>query len=153
MNLNDDLKIIDLTANYTTEELENNYKRKLEELNHAYNELKSRIDKKSKSYQRKELIIDQIIIKVIFSENLSEFTSAKILSVLDEIKKKALNNQISLANIEQLEKLKLNESTQDIIILYYTLKDQDLENPNININEDKEFSSFLKSFFDDELIR
>lgn len=153
MNLNDDLKILDLTANYTTEELENNYKRKLEELNHAYNELKSRIDKKSKSYQRKELIIDQIIIKVIFSENLSEFTSAKILSVLDEIKKKALNNQISLANIEQLEKLKLNESTQDIIILYYTLKDQDLENPNININEDKEFSSFLKSFFDDELIR
>ena len=153
MNLNDDLKILDLTANYTTEELENNYKRKLEELNHAYNELKSRIDKKSKSYQRKELIIDQIIIKVIFSENLSEFTSAKILSVLDEIKKKALNNQISLANIKQLEKLKLNESTQDIIILYYTLKDQDLENPNININEDKEFSSFLKSFFDDELIR
>ena len=153
MNLNDYLKILDLTANYTTEELENNYKRKLEELNHAYNELKSRIDKKSKSYQRKELIIDQIIIKVIFSENLSEFTSAKILSVLDEIKKKALNNQISLANIEQLEKLKLNESTQDIIILYYTLKDQDLENPNININEDKEFSSFLKSFFDDELIR
>ena len=152
MNLNDDLKILDLTANYTTEELENNYKRKLEELNHAYNELKSRIDKKSKSYQRKELIIDQIIIKVIFSENLSEFTSAKILSVLDEIKKKALNNQISLANIEQLEKLKLNESTQDIIILYYALKDQDLENPNININEDKEFSSFLKSFFD-ELIR
>lgn len=153
MNLNDDLKILDLTANYTSEELENNYKRKLEELNHAYNELKSRIDKKSKSYQRKELIIDQIIIKVIFSENLSEFTSAKILSVLDEIKKKALNNQISLANIKQLEKLKLNESTQDIIILYYTLKDQDLENPNININEDKEFSSFLKSFFDDELIR
>lgn len=153
MNLSDDLKILDLTANYTSEELENNYKRKLEELNHAYNELKSRIDKKSKSYQRKELIIDQIIIKVIFSENLSEFTSAKILSVLDEIKKKALNNQISLANIEQLEKLKLNESTQDIIILYYALKDQDLENPNININEDKEFSSFLKSFFDDELIR
>lgn len=153
MNLNDDLKILDLTASYTLEELENNYKRKLEELNHAYNELKSRIDKKSKSYQRKELIIDQIIIKVIFSENLSEFTSAKILSVLDEIKKKALNNQISLANIKQLEKLKLNESTQDIIILYYTLKDQDLENPNININEDKEFSSFLKSFFDDELIR
>lgn len=153
MNLSDDLKILDLTASYTSEELENNYKRKLEELNHAYNELKSRIDKKSKSYQRKELIIDQIIIKVIFSENLSEFTSAKILSVLDEIKKKALNNQISLANIEQLEKLKLNESTQDIIILYYTLKDQDLENPNININEDKEFSSFLKSFFDDELIR
>lgn len=153
MNLNDDLKILDLTANYTSEELENNYKRKLEELNHAYNELKSRIDKKSKSYQRKELIIDQIIIKVIFSENLSEFTSAKILSVLDEIKEKALNNQISLANIEQLEKLKLNESTQDIIILYYALKDQDLENPNININEDKEFSSFLKSFFDDELIR
>lgn len=153
MNLNDDLKILDLTASYTSEELENNYKRKLEELNHAYNELKSRIDKKSKSYQRKELIIDQIIIKVIFSENLSEFTSAKILSVLDEIKEKALNNQISLANIEQLEKLKLNESTQDIIILYYALKDQDLENPNININEDKEFSSFLKSFFDDELIR
>lgn len=153
MNLSDDLKILDLTASYTSEELENNYKRKLEELNHAYNELKSRIDKKSKSYQRKELIIDQIIIKVIFSENLSEFTSAKILSVLDEIKKKALNNQISLANIKQLEKLKLNESTQDIIILYYTLKDQDLENPNININEDKEFSSFLKSFFDDELIR
>ncbi len=153
MNLSDDLKILDLTASYTSEELENNYKRKLEELNHAYNELKSRIDKKSKSYQRKELIIDQIIIKVIFSENLSEFTSAKILSVLDEIKKKALNNQISLANIEQLEKLKLNESTQDIIILYYALKDQDLENPNININEDKEFSSFLKSFFDDELIR
>ena len=57
MNLSDDLKILDLTASYTSEELENNYKRKLEELNHAYNELKSRIDKKSKSYQRKSIRI------------------------------------------------------------------------------------------------
>lgn len=154
MNLYKNLKTLGLKANYTQEELYTAYQQKLEELNQAYKDLTNNLTKNNTTNKKKELIIDKIILRIICEDTVSKFTVARVLSILDEIKEKALNNQISLKNLRQIEKLKLNDSIEDIMILYLTLNNQNIKKIEVRnkLKSNPDFIEFLKSFFDDQLL-
>ena len=154
MNLYKNLKTLGLKANFTQEELDTAYQQKLEELNQAYKDLTNNLTKNNTTNKKKELIIDKITLRIICEDTVSPFTVARVLSVLDEIKEKALNNQISLKNLRQIEKLKLNDSIEDIMILYLTLNNQNIKKIEVRnkLKSNPDFIEFLKSFFDDQLL-
>lgn len=153
MDLYKNLQILGLKANYTQEGLDIAYQQKLEELNQAYKDLTNNLAKNNSTNTKKELIIDKVILRIICEDTVSPFTVTRVLSVLNEIKSKALNNKISLKNLRQIESLKLNDSIEDIMILYLTLNNQNIKNLEARnkLTANPDFIEFLKSFFNDQL--
>lgn len=124
MKIEDELNAFNLKENYTEKELEEAYKRKLEELQISYEILKSRLNKiDTKKFQ--EEINDKInrtLWKIIFSEKIEEEMAKKLFTLLLDIKKKIQNGVLDPELLIYLKALKFNNTQNDLSLLFLLSK-------------------------------
>lgn len=124
MKIEDELNAFNLKENYTEKELEEAYKRKLEELEISYEILKSRLNKiDTKKFQ--EEINDKInrtLWKIIFSEKIEEEMAKKLFTLLLDIKKKIQNGVLDPELLIYLKALKFNNTQNDLSLLFLLSK-------------------------------
>ena len=124
MKIEDELNAFNLKENYTEKELEEAYKRKLEELEISYEILKSRLNKiDTKKFQ--EEINDKInrtLWKILFSEKIEEEMAKKLFTLLLDIKKKIQNGVLDPELLIYLKALKFNNTQNDLSLLFLLSK-------------------------------